>query len=138
MGTRADFYVGRGQGAEWLGSIAYDGYPDGVPGSICDKKTEPEYRAAVETLLIENEDATRPVDGWPWPWSDSHTTDYAYAFDDGQVWVCSFGRYWFEADRKDPGHNGDEKKTVFPDMKARSRLAAPGSLRSGIMTFRRM
>ena len=27
MGTRADFYVGRGDAAEWIGSIAYDGYP---------------------------------------------------------------------------------------------------------------
>jgi hypothetical protein len=25
MGTRADFYVGRGPEAEWLGSVAYDG-----------------------------------------------------------------------------------------------------------------
>jgi hypothetical protein len=30
MGTRADFYVGRGETAEYLGSIAWDGYPDGL------------------------------------------------------------------------------------------------------------
>lgn len=30
MGTRADFYVGRGESAEWLGSIAWDGYPSGI------------------------------------------------------------------------------------------------------------
>lgn len=29
MGTRADFYVGRGKDAEWIGSVAFDGYPDG-------------------------------------------------------------------------------------------------------------
>lgn len=29
MGTRADFYVGRGPDAEWIGSTAWDGYPDG-------------------------------------------------------------------------------------------------------------
>jgi len=37
MGTRADFYVGIGPEAEWVGSIAYDGYPDGV---IADYKTD--------------------------------------------------------------------------------------------------
>jgi len=26
MGTRADFYVGMGKDAEWLGSVAWDGY----------------------------------------------------------------------------------------------------------------
>jgi hypothetical protein len=30
MGTRADFYIGRGTEAEWLGSVAWDGYPGGV------------------------------------------------------------------------------------------------------------
>lgn len=30
MSTRADFYVGRGAEAEWIGSISWDGYPDGV------------------------------------------------------------------------------------------------------------
>lgn len=30
MGTRADFYVGTGANAEWLGSIAYDGHPDTI------------------------------------------------------------------------------------------------------------
>jgi len=28
MGTRADFYVGRGETAEWVGSVAWDGYPN--------------------------------------------------------------------------------------------------------------
>ena len=30
MGTRADFYIGKGTDAEWLGSIAWNGYPDGI------------------------------------------------------------------------------------------------------------
>ena len=34
MGTRADFYIGRGATAEWIGSIAWDGYPDGIPAPI--------------------------------------------------------------------------------------------------------
>jgi hypothetical protein len=97
MGTRADFYVGRGKNAEWLGSIAWDGYPDGVPEPLLKKRTEKTYRAAVEAILSTDESATRPKDGWPWPWDDSHTTDYAYAFDGGRVWGCPFGHYWREA-----------------------------------------
>ena len=27
MDERADFYVGRGEDAEWLGSITWNGYP---------------------------------------------------------------------------------------------------------------
>jgi hypothetical protein len=30
MGTRADFYIGCGRDSEWIGSIAWDGYPDGL------------------------------------------------------------------------------------------------------------
>lgn len=39
MGTIADFYVGRGPKAEWIGSIAWDGYPDGIV-AINDKGQE--------------------------------------------------------------------------------------------------
>ena len=30
MGTRADLYIGRGTDAEWIGSVAWDGYPSGL------------------------------------------------------------------------------------------------------------
>ncbi len=35
MGTRADFYTGRGQTAQWLGSIAWGGYPVGTERFHC-------------------------------------------------------------------------------------------------------
>jgi len=87
MGTRADFYVGVGQGAEWLGSVAFDGYqwaehPD-LP--IPSAHTEDEFRSAVHAELEGRDDATNPDQGWPWPWGDSGTTDYAYYFTDGAV-----------------------------------------------------
>ena len=94
MGTRADFYVGTGENAEWLGSIAFDGYridemkepsKDDDSTACWAIKTatdENAYREAVAKLLKVNDDATFPDDGWPWPWDDSHTTDYAYAFVD--------------------------------------------------------
>lgn len=32
MGTRADFYVGRGENAKWIGSITRGGYIEGGVG----------------------------------------------------------------------------------------------------------
>lgn len=84
MGTRADFYVGKGKDAEWLGSIAWDGYD--IPGYITAAKTEENYRKAVDVFLKKRDDATFPADGWPWPWNNSGTTDCSYWFFDGQTW----------------------------------------------------
>jgi hypothetical protein len=145
MGTRADFYVGRGEQAEWLGSIAWDGYPEGITlttdrkdvlfktplqtietnvhepfpqgGHLFDATTEEVYRSRVEQFFAHRDDVTRPERGWPWPWETSHLTDYAYAFDAGVVYACCFGHRWYRAD--DPALNDDEtdeKETVFPDM----------------------
>lgn len=63
MGTRADFYVGRGEAAEWLGSIAMDGYPDGHPEGCMAANTEEKYRTEVECILGAVEHATRPDEG---------------------------------------------------------------------------
>ena len=88
MGTRADFYVGIGENAEWLGSVGYDGYPDGIDKSIFRYKTEKTYRKNVRKFLESEDHGTVPENGWPWPWQDSHLTDYSYAFVDGKV-MCS-------------------------------------------------
>ncbi len=105
MGTRADYYVGTGPTAEWLGSTTWDGYPDGTPAPIFEATTEAQFRGAV-TNIIADADAggTKPEEGWPWPWDDSRTTDYAYAWRDGGVLVSVFGRAWQtreEEDRED-------------------------------------
>src|SRR5258708_6284064 len=84
MGTRADFYAGKGKSAEWLGSIAWDGQE--IAGYIRAAKTEKNYRKAVEVFLASRDDATLPAQGWPWPWNDSGTTDCSYWFFDGQCW----------------------------------------------------
>jgi hypothetical protein len=130
MGTRADFYVGTGPEAEWLGSIAFDGYRiDDMQEKHADKNpdnaacwaiktatTEGDYRAAVVTLLSINDDATTPDQGWPWPWEDSHTTDYAYAFVDGACKPFPWGR-------------GAE----WPNMKDRQKVTF--GPRSGVLVF---
>lgn len=108
MGTRADFYIGTGKDAEWLGSIAFDGYrinemtreqaEKNVDCMLCwhikNALTEAGFRASVSGLLRENDDATKPEQGWPWPWDDSNTTDYAYAFVDGACKTFTEAAEW--------------------------------------------
>lgn len=134
MGTRADFYVGRGEDAEWLGSIAWDGYPDGLPAYLRAARSEQQFRTEVRVFSRTRDDWTAPEDGWPWPWDDSNTTDYAYAFDDGRVWGSSFGRTWFLAAADEPeDDDGTSRSQDFPNMKGRK--AVTFGPRSGVIVF---
>jgi hypothetical protein len=125
MGTRADFY---GEGMEWLGSIAWDGFPDSLPVDVIRSTSDTVFRANVARMLAERDDSTLPERGWPWPWNDSRTTDYAYMVRDGAVHASSFGHEWF---RVEPEHEtfgepdseyDDPKVTDFPDMTARKNV----------------
>jgi len=123
MGTRADFYVGRGKDAEWIGSIAWDGYPDGIDDAVLSANSEAAYREAVEKFFSERDDVSRPADGWPWPWENSNTTDYAYAFYGGMVYGTCFGHGWWKATEES---NADENKipdSDWPDMTDKKRMA---------------
>lgn len=147
MGTRVDFYVGRGPEAEWLGSYPWDGYPVGVFGDARElfiKEnpdeliTEEEWRQFVTDFLTANPDkGTTPEMGWPWPWEDSRTTDYAYALDEGVVWGSCFGHRWFAIDPNAEGwgeidiEDDESKVAVFPDMTARK--AVTFGSRSGVI-----
>ena len=145
MGTRSDFYLGRGEQAEWLGSIAWDGYPEGIvpkegawPAGkhLFEAKTEQEFRERLEVFFAGRDDVRRPEDGWPWPWANSLTTNYAYAFDDGKVWASCFGGAWFdpsqdEPDEPDEPADLDVKVAVFPDMTDRQKVAL--DKRSGLL-----
>lgn len=146
MGTRADFYVGAGPDAEWLGSIAYDGYRiDEMEArhatkdadcaacwAIKNAKSEQDFREAVADLLGQNDDATMPDQGWPWPWETSDTTDYAYCFDGGRVRTFCFGSELLGEHRK---NSEEERKTgpgiEFPNMK--DRMNTTYGKRSGLL-----
>lgn len=132
MGTRADFYVGRGKSAEWLGSIAWDGYPGGEASKLFDKTTEDEFRAALANFAAGRDDWSSPAHGWPWPWDDSRMTDYAYAFDDGKVLASRFGRSWQIASKYDRDRNGTEIE-VFPNMSERKNVTF--GPRSGVIVI---
>lgn len=123
MGTRADFYLGRGRNAEWLGSIAYDGYPyvfdrNGIPMNVLKSTDKLEFMHYLYLFFRKKDDYISTSNGWPWPWEDSRTTDYSYAFDDGKVYVSCFGHKWktWEDLKKEEPEEEDEEKEEFPLM----------------------
>ena len=138
MGTRADFYLGRGPAAEWLGSIAWDGYPEGIDAAVKRAKTEADYKSALEEFFRGRDDVTTPDRGWPWPWETSKTTDYAYAFDGGKVFASCFGGPWFNPrarKRPDEDDNYDRSgpPATFPNMKDRQNVTL--GKRSGLIVI---
>lgn len=98
MPTRADFYVGDGPGAEWLGSCSFDGQPAELDKAVLKAASQDEYREAVLRNLMERPDGILPEDGWPWAWDDSYITDYVYSWRHGALWGRSTGE-WFLIDR---------------------------------------
>lgn len=133
MGTRADFYIGRGKQAEWLGSIAMDGNPCGWPEKVILANNEDGYRRLVAEIIEETSHGTPPAFGWPWPWNDSGTSDYAYAYADGVVWASCFGSDWFVATHEPEDIEDWPETATFPDMSARKNVTL-GS-RSGMFVF---
>lgn len=96
MGTRADFYVGTGRDAEWIGSIEYDGHPDWKMIDMQRARSERAFRHEVAKILRrKNHCGIRPSNGWPWPWDTSDITDVAYAYcSDGRVRVWDKDGKW--------------------------------------------
>ena len=134
MGTRADFYVGRGDTAEWLGSIAYDGDPEGIDQLILVCRTETAFRYAVADFLKGRIDRTLAADGWPWPWNTSHTTDFAYAFDGGATHASFFGGAWFDPLKwKDLIDDENKQRVEFPDMSKGKQRAELFGAHSGVI-----
>jgi len=124
MGTRADFYIKKADQAEivWLGSIAWDGYPDGIDEpKVLEAKTEDEYLSLLTEFFSKRKDVTLPERGWPWPWDNSKTTDYAYCYHEGKVYANCFGHGWY-----DPNDESDEPAIIwehaYPDMKSRKNV----------------
>lgn len=143
MGTRADFYIGRGKKAEWLGSIAWDG--SDIPRKLRHAKTEADFRAALARFVKTRDDWTKPEDGWPWPWDDSTLTDEVWAFDGDRVWNANgypVAR-WVDATVKQLRFDDDENalelwyakqpKAIFPNMAKRKKVTT--GTRSGLIVI---
>lgn len=83
MGTRADFYVGRERGYEWLGSVEWDDYPEDMVNTVFSATDEASYRAAVAALVsILNRSA------------EDYSYAYAYAFDEDRVRSWRIQKPW--------------------------------------------
>lgn len=91
MGTRADFYIKTKTGLQWQGSIAWDGFPDGMPFGLIYADTETSFKKELKEFFSKRDDVTLPKEGWPWPWENSNTTDYAYIFTGKTVEFSNYG-----------------------------------------------
>lgn len=127
MGTRADFYIRKEGQMKWLGSQGWDGHPESIAGTVLSATTENEFEAAVVDYASKRNDWTSPQNGWPWPWSDSRTTDYSYVFEDGKVMASCFGYKLFDPlevqDESDEDEDDTKLENYFPDMKALQNIA---------------
>jgi len=83
--TRADFYVGTGPNAIYVGSVMDKG--DNIPNSIKRARTPEKYQQAVTKFIKKNSGVTV----WTWSWNSSLFTDYAYWLDNGKLYVTKFG-----------------------------------------------
>lgn len=98
MGTCAQFFIGdprNVEAREWLGAVAWDGYPEGDIGEALNgADTEDSFREAILKIASQRDDFCDPaVRSFPFPWKDDlFLTDCTYALFDGQVQYASFHR----------------------------------------------
>ena len=86
MGTRADFYIGKGKESKWVGSCALDGYPSGV-SNVLSAVTEKQFCEKVSKLKTY----IPTSNGWPWAWNGSGGTDYSYYYTENGILVFHWG-----------------------------------------------
>ena len=103
MGTRADFYIGKGKDSRWVGSVSHDGYANGV-AEVLRATCEEDFLEAIREL----ETYIDPSQGWPWPWKTSKTTDYSYYWTDEGLIILHFyhGKDFSHGEDTAPDHYG--------------------------------
>lgn len=122
---RADFYVGLGENARWLGSIADGGHPAvmtaqhdlfNLDGNESDY-AETTFVGMAESIVNDAHDAGVPVRWaalgaeWPWDYDTSVGTQYTYAWNNGCIHVFEYG---YMIAQHYP--NGARRPSVFPSM----------------------
>ncbi len=91
MSTKADFYVGTGKHAEWIGSLLKDGSVYYIPMDILIQVNKTMFEETVlEFLSLKEGIIPDQGDGWIHPWSDSRVTDYVYMFDNNKEKVLMY------------------------------------------------
>ena len=89
--TKADFYVGTGKRAEWIGSLCNDGSVYYIPMDILIQVNKTMFEEMVlEFLSLKEGIIPDNGDEWPHPWTDSRVTDYVYMFDTNKEKVVMY------------------------------------------------
>ena len=84
MGTRADFYVGLGSKADWIGSLLQDGSVWNIPIEILIQVNRIMFEELSIDFIKKCGGIVAQEDGkWPHLWSDSRMSDYSYIFHPG-------------------------------------------------------
>lgn len=86
MGTRCDFYLGRGLQAKYLGSVGHDAFADEMAVVFADITTEEQFTERLKEVFSQYGEIAAHH-GWPWPWPSSVLTDTVVAFDEGRAWL---------------------------------------------------
>jgi len=98
--TKADFYIGTGVTANWIGSTFNDGYVHGIPLEILLCVNPTLFEELVVEFIQSREVGAVKTNGdrWPHPWPDSRMTDYSYIFieDLSKVVVSNYGGIMFD------------------------------------------
>lgn len=119
--VNADFYVGLGKTARWLGSIADGGAPGDITADYdlfnisadVDPYTEDDFRDMVASIIADakaDDAGFDPADGWPWEHRSSTGTDFTYAFNNGCIHVFENG---YMVAQHYP--NGARRQSEFPE-----------------------
>lgn len=141
MSTKTDFYIGRDDNAEWIGSLQWECDPENLlrvpPGRRALSATdETTYRDAIADLLTTWELDELGIayprrTGWPWPWHTSHVSSWIVTFDpaDNGVFVTVGGGVrWEQIDHHTPREPRTDDVQP-PDIEAWLRTpAAPPSV----------
>jgi hypothetical protein len=115
-----DFYDGRGEDAEWLGTLsATDASPTTLglvelfspenPDNTDGLFTREDYRRAVSALLEQRLTSVTPQAGWPHAHTDSVGTTYSACWKDGAVWIAEYGHVFLVV-----YSNGFREPSKFP------------------------
>jgi hypothetical protein len=87
----ADFFLGRGPAAEYLGSVLTSGAPEDIEAWELFQNLDDENYTAKDFVDEVRELRHDIPPAWPWPYASSSETPWAYAYDAGTVYVYRYG-----------------------------------------------
>jgi hypothetical protein len=99
MGTRAGFWLGKGEGARVVGAIWIDGSPRHVRDGLRGVHNVRSYRAAVQRMMRRN---ARPSKRIGFDDVSPTALDYHYTLSHKRLWVSEGGHRWVPLDRTPP------------------------------------